>query len=77
MINGKKLRKKLTDEQVVFLINLWTTDINKDRVESNLTRYTRYATQMNEEFGINKSRETIEAKIKALRQAYNKVIIAS
>ena len=76
MVKEKKLRKQFTNEQVVFLINLWTSDINKDNVESNLTRFTRYASAINEEFGIIKSRETIDAKIKALRQAYNKVIIA-
>ena len=77
MVNEKKLRTKFTDEQVIFLINLWTSDVNKDNIESNLTRYTRYAATMNEKFGILKSRETIDSKIKSLRQAYNKVIIAS
>ena len=68
---------KFTENQVIYIINLWKTDFLSLNIKSNTDKYNKMSKDFNKTFIANISDVQIKNKIKYLKKKYSEVSIIS
>ena len=68
---------KFTENQVIYIINLWKTDFLSLNIKSNTDKYNKMSKDFNKKFIANISDVQIKNKIKYLKKKYSEVSIIS
>ena len=68
---------KFTENQVIYIINLWKTDFLSLNIKSNTDKYNKMSKDFNKKFIANISGVQIKNKIKYLKKKYSEVSIIS
>ena len=68
---------KFTENQVIYIINLWKTDFLSLNIKTNTDKYNKMSKDFNKKFIANISDVQIKNKIKYLKKKYSEVSIIS
>ena len=66
---------KFTENQVIYIINLWKTDFLSLNIKSNTDKYNKMSKDFNKKFIANISDVQIKNKIKYLKKSILKLVL--
>ena len=66
---------KFTENQVIYIINLWKTDFLSLNIKSNTDKYNKMSQDFNKKFIANISDVQIKNKIKYLKKSILKLVL--